>query len=114
MWITKYLLDVEKKAQPGNKTIPQLLDEIRDDKKLSTAAEWDDGNKIRDGILARAPDEMINYASQWTVEKGELEAKTAQMISSVVYFTAAAQRPPKQVSDTPLLMCTLADIHPIR
>ncbi|KAF5874272.1 putative hypa-like protein [Botrytis fragariae] len=97
MWITKYLLDVEKKAQPGNKTIPQLLDEIRDDKKLSTAAEWDDGNKIRDGILARAADEMMNYASQWTVGKGELEAKTAQMISSAVYFAAAAQRPPKQV-----------------
>ncbi|KAJ8071539.1 hypothetical protein OCU04_001854 [Sclerotinia nivalis] len=96
-WITKYLLDVEKNAQPGNKTIPQLLDEIRADKKLSTAAEWSDGNKIRDGILARAPDEMVKYASQWTVGKGELEAKTAQMMNSAVYFTVAAQRPPKQV-----------------
>ncbi|KAF7872511.1 hypothetical protein EAF04_003432 [Stromatinia cepivora] len=96
-WITKYLLDVEKNAQPGNKTIPQLLDEIRADKKLSTAPEWSDGNKIRDGILGRAPDEMVKYASQWTVGKGELEAKTAQMMNSAVYFTAAAQRPPKQV-----------------
>lgn len=108
------MLDVEKKAQPGNKTIPQLLDEIRDDKKLSTAAEWNDGNMIRDGILARAADEMMSYASQWTVEKGELEAKTAQMISSAVYFAAAAQRPPKQVSLATLLRCALADIHPIR
>lgn len=99
-WITKYFLDVEKNAQPGNKTIPQLLEEIRVDKKLSTAAEWSDGNKIRDGILARAPDEMVKYASQWTVGKGELEAKTAQMMNSAVYFTAAAQRPPKQVSHT--------------
>lgn len=108
------MLDVEKNAQPGNKTIPQLLDEIRGDKKLSTAAEWDDGNKIRDGILARARGEMINYASQWTVGKGELEAKTAQMINSAIYFTAAAQRPPKQVSHTTLLRFTPAEIHPIR
>ncbi|KAB8303177.1 hypothetical protein EYC80_004624 [Monilinia laxa] len=96
-WVYKYLSDVEKKAQPGDKTIPQLLDEIRADTKLSTAAKWEDGNKIRDGILARAPDEMAKYASQWTVGQGELEAKTAQMINSAVYFTAAAQRPPKQV-----------------
>lgn len=49
-WITKYLLDVEKIAKPGDKTIPKLLDEIRTDKKLSTAAEWEDDNKIRDGV----------------------------------------------------------------
>ncbi|RAL66339.1 hypothetical protein DID88_006008 [Monilinia fructigena] len=96
-WVSKYLFDVEKKAQPGDKTIPQLLDEIRADKKLSTAAEWEDGNKIQDGILERAPDEMVKYASQWTVGQGNLEAKTAQMANSAVYFTAAAQRPPKQV-----------------
>ncbi|KAI9647188.1 hypothetical protein NHQ30_003571 [Ciborinia camelliae] len=96
-WLSKYLLDAEKNASPGNKTLPQLLDEVRDDKKLSTAARWEDGNKIRDGILARAPDEMIKYASQWTVGQGELEAKTAQMINSSGFFTAAAQNPPKQV-----------------
>lgn len=41
-----------------------ILDNIRADMKLSTAARWDDRNLIRDGVLARAKDEMINYASQ--------------------------------------------------
>lgn len=57
---------------------------------------------------------MIKYASQWTVGKGELEAKTAQMISSVVYFTAAAQRPPKQVSHTISPRYLLANIRTLR
>ena len=60
----------------------QLLDDIRADKKLSTAAHWDDGNKIRDGILARAKDEMIKYACQWTVKEDELEEKTAEMTNA--------------------------------
>ena len=100
-WIGKYLFAAEKTAKshstPSNKTIPELLDEIRADKKLSTAADWDDGNKIRDGILVRAPDEMIKYATQWTVTPENLEQKTVEMINSDIYFTAAAQHPPKQV-----------------
>jgi hypothetical protein len=98
---TKYLLVAERAAKsqatPSNKTIPELLDEIRADKKLSTAADWDDPNKIRDGILVRAPDEMIKYATQWTVSPENLEQKTVEMINSSIYFTAAAQHPPKQV-----------------
>ncbi|KAM3068892.1 hypothetical protein ACMFMG_004065 [Clarireedia jacksonii] len=100
-WIVKYLLDAEKAAKQSSssssKTLPELLDEIRADEKLSTAAHWDDGNKIRDGLLTRAPEEMLKYASQWTVPEAELEAKTVQMINAVVYFTACAQNPPKQV-----------------
>jgi hypothetical protein len=64
------------------------------------AAEWEDGNKIRDGILVRAPDEMISYAKQWTVEPGQLEQKTAEMINTAIYYAAAAQHPPKQVGLT--------------
>jgi hypothetical protein len=90
-----------------------ILDEIRADDKLSTAAHWDDGNKIRDGILKRAPDEMIKYASQWTVGSGQVEEKTAEMINAagitdllslpsctltcIVYYTGGAQHPPKQI-----------------
>jgi hypothetical protein len=94
-------LAVEKAANarsvPSNRTLPELLDAIRADSKLSVAAEWNDGNKIRDGILVRAPDEMIKYASQWTVRESNLEKKTAEMINAAIYFTATAQNPPKQV-----------------
>ncbi|TVY90767.1 Questin oxidase [Lachnellula willkommii] len=100
-WTGEFLLAAGKAANANPtsspKTFVQLLDEIREDKKLSTAAEWDDGNKIRDGILVRAPKEMMNYATQWVVTPENLEQKTAEMINSSIYFTAAAQHPPKQV-----------------
>lgn len=74
---------------------------------MSTAAEWKDGNKIRDGILVRAPDEMIKYASQWTAAPETLEDKTVEMMASAIYFTAAAQNPPKQIKfDFYFMHCT--------
>lgn len=83
-WIAPYLFKAEKAAsgKPSSKSMVSLLDEIRTDEKLSTAAHWDDGNKIRDGILKRAPDEMIKYASQWTVDPDQLEEKTAEMTNA--------------------------------
>ncbi|PMD37389.1 hypothetical protein L207DRAFT_514664 [Hyaloscypha variabilis F] len=100
-WTGNFLRAAEKDSKSRNstnsKTIPELLDEIRANKKLSTAAEWSDGNKVRDGIIARASDEMLKYTSQWTVTPENLEQKTAEMINSCIYYTAAAQHPPKQV-----------------
>lgn len=116
-WIGPYMVKAEKAAASTGKgkSMVELLDEIRADTKLSLAAHWDDGNKIRDGILVRAPDEMIEYASQWKVSKDELEEKTAEMMNAAgrsilvstnvvhslnqrtVYFTGGAQHPPKQI-----------------
>ena len=84
-WLTPFFLESEKKAKTSNRpsrSLVELLDDIRADKKLSSAAHWDDDNKIRDGILVRAKDEMINYASQWTVKPEELEEKTAEMYNA--------------------------------
>ena len=101
IWLAPYFHGAEKAAgvsgKPGMKSIVILLDEIRADKKLSTAADWGDGNKIRDGILKRAPDEMIDYASQFNVEPARLTEKTAEMINAATYFTGGAQHPPKQI-----------------
>lgn len=97
-----YLIATEKAAKstpsaPG-KCLSDILDDIRADKKLSTAARWEDGNKVIDGIVGRASDEMIKYASQWKVGEGDLEQKTSEMINNTVYFTSTAQHPPKQAS----------------
>ncbi|KAI9880934.1 MAG: hypothetical protein M1830_010002 [Pleopsidium flavum] len=115
VWIGPFLFEAEKAAhdKASSKSMVSILDEIRADNKLSTAAHWDDGNKIRDGILKRAPDEMIKYASQWTVVPDQLEEKTAEMIDAagifdllkllscvltfLVYYTGGAQHPPKQI-----------------
>lgn len=81
-------LGAEKAAEAADrsprttKSIVQLLDEIHRDKKLSSAAHWNDGNKIRDGILKRAPDEMMKYASQYVISEDELDEKTAEMINA--------------------------------
>ncbi|KAI4097423.1 MAG: hypothetical protein LQ339_006741 [Xanthoria mediterranea] len=98
-WIGTFLLEVEHASSkiPHSKSLVEILDQIRADPKLRMAAHWDDGNKIRDGTLARAPDKMIKYAAQWKVGLDELEAKAAEMTNAAVYFTGGAQHPPKQI-----------------
>ncbi|KAF2106589.1 hypothetical protein BDV96DRAFT_507582 [Lophiotrema nucula] len=102
-WMAPLFHESEKAAKANspdrrpNKTVVKLLEEIKADKKLSSAAVWDDGNKIRDGVLKRAPGEMTKYASQYLVLEENLEEKTAEMINAAVYYTGAAQHPPNQV-----------------
>ena len=86
-WLTAYFKGTEAAAransQSTSKSLVQLIDEVRADRKLSTAAHWEDRNKIRDGILVRAPEEMIKYGSQWIVPVNQLEEKTAEKTNAV-------------------------------
>lgn len=54
-----------------------------------------DGNKIRDGILARAGDRMIDIAAQVRVKAEQLEEKSAEMTNAAAYYTGGAQRADK-------------------
>ncbi|KAE8355767.1 hypothetical protein BDV28DRAFT_128338 [Aspergillus coremiiformis] len=96
-----FFLPAEKEAggigKPGKKTLQQILEEIRNDEKLANSAHWEDGNKMRDGVLVRAPDEMIKYAAQFTVSEDQMKEKLAEIVDTVAYFTATAQRPSKQI-----------------
>ena len=76
--------DKEKdKGKGEKKTIIQVLDECRKDETLRHAARQDDANKIRDGILKRAPREMVDMATQYVVrEEDDLEEKTAEMVNA--------------------------------
>ncbi|KAF9691451.1 hypothetical protein EKO04_010710 [Ascochyta lentis] len=102
-WMKSLFLGVEQAAEQNrgkgdSKTIVQLLEEVKKDDDLSNAAHWEDGNKIRDGVMKRSLERMVRVASQYTIrEDDDLEEKTAEMINAAVYFTAAAQRPPHQV-----------------
>jgi hypothetical protein len=90
--------DVNRAKNQPRKTIVKLLEECKNNEKVSKAAHWEDGNKIREGILKRAPDEMIAIASQYTLsEEDSLEEATAEMVNASIYFTGAAQHPPHQV-----------------
>ncbi|KAJ5176839.1 uncharacterized protein N7482_002716 [Penicillium canariense] len=96
-----FFLPAEKLAEgigkPGKKSLLQLLDEIRKDNTLAHSAKYTDTNKIRDGVLHRAPQEMLKYAAQYTVSEDQVEERLADMINNVVYYTSAAQRPSKVV-----------------
>jgi hypothetical protein len=73
----------EKRGRSECKTIVQLLEEIKQDEELSNAAHWEDGNKIRDGVMKRALEKTLAVASQYTIsEDDDLEEKTAEMINA--------------------------------
>lgn len=102
-WIGKIFLPAEeatRKNPPadGGKRLTQLLYEIHADEELKTAPHWSDGNKIRDGLIARAPKRMLSYATQYAVRpEDDLGKKTAEMINAAVLYTGAAQHPPKEI-----------------
>ncbi|PVI00964.1 hypothetical protein DM02DRAFT_628097 [Periconia macrospinosa] len=99
-YLTSFFMGAEKAARinhsdPRNTPLlADLLDEMRRDKTLSASAHWEDGNKVRDGVLKRAPQEMIQFASRYVVAEEELEEKVAEMVNAVVYYTTTAQHPP--------------------
>ena len=82
-----FFLRAEKLAggigKTGSKSLRQLLEEIRKDETLSRSARTTDANKIRDGVLTRAPQEMLRYAAQYTVSEDQLEERLADMMNNV-------------------------------
>ncbi|PYH96124.1 hypothetical protein BO71DRAFT_482315 [Aspergillus ellipticus CBS 707.79] len=92
---------VEKAAggigKPGKKSMLQILEEIRADKKLMGSSHWTDSTRMKNGVLKRASDEMIKYAAEFTVSADQVEQKIAEIINTVAYYASAAQRPGKQI-----------------
>ncbi|KAJ5735813.1 uncharacterized protein N7483_000938, partial [Penicillium malachiteum] len=84
-------------GKPGTKTSLELLKEIQDNSILKNSVRWTDTNRIRNGILVRAPQEMLKYAAQYTVSKEQVPERLADMVNTVVYYTAAAQRREKEI-----------------
>ncbi|KAK2869685.1 hypothetical protein FQN49_003117 [Arthroderma sp. PD_2] len=84
-------------GRAGGKTVVQLLDELRNDPDIKGSVLWTDTNKIFDGVMHRAPDKMIKYASEFTVGPDQIEEKLAELINATVFFTGAAQNPRKAI-----------------
>ncbi|KAL5048447.1 hypothetical protein BDW71DRAFT_177695 [Aspergillus fruticulosus] len=97
----RFLFPAEQAAggigKPAQKTMLQLLEEARANTKLANSVRFEDGNKLRDGVLKRAGEEMIKIAAQYTVSEEQMAEKYAEMVDVSVYFTAASQRPAKSV-----------------
>lgn len=84
-------------AYPTAKPKPmiQLINEVRANEKIRNAPQWSDfGNKMRDGVIGRAGEEMSSLAAQFRIrnDEQELERRTAEMISTCAFFAGAAQR----------------------
>jgi hypothetical protein len=98
VWQRRGVADGRRKATEDTSatTLVALLDAIRRDDKLRDAPKWSDGNKI-DGILKRAPQEMIAHLRRYTVPVDQLRTKMAESINASSLFTAAAQREDKEI-----------------
>ncbi|KAL5355335.1 hypothetical protein BJX96DRAFT_47701 [Aspergillus floccosus] len=83
-------------GQPGGTSLPEIVSKIRTCEKLAHSAHWDDNIRIHDGVLTRGFDEMVDFAAKFRVPADSLQMKTAEMISNVVHYTAAAQQQGKQ------------------
>ncbi|OJJ48527.1 hypothetical protein ASPZODRAFT_62885 [Penicilliopsis zonata CBS 506.65] len=115
-WIgPMFLLPAETAAggvgKRGDKSLFEILQEASTDRKLVDSVRWSDDNNMRDGVLTRAPAEMIAYASQFTVSKDQIKEKHAEILNTTVYFTAAAQKPDKEIKmDFFFLHCVTSSI----
>lgn len=111
-WMGDLLLPAEKlgkeHASKGEspKNLIELLEAGQKNEKLVRSAEPGDGNKLRDGVIARAGTEMAELAGQYFLQPPAksteeanryLEEKVAEMTNLCAYFTVTAQRPPHRV-----------------
>ncbi|KAK0720028.1 HypA protein [Lasiosphaeris hirsuta] len=97
--IRGFLVEAERAAGegPGGGSIVDLFEAIRGDEKLGGVVRNEDGNKIRDGVLKRARDEILSLAARVRVLPEELEEKTAEMFDACVYMASAAAIHPGKI-----------------
>jgi hypothetical protein len=90
----EFMLTAESLANQSAETpmprIAHLLDAVAKDEKLKNSPRLEDGNKIRDGVLARARAEALQYTTQVKIEASELEERTAEMYNAAIYIASAA------------------------
>ncbi|KAF4464071.1 hypothetical protein FALBO_9102 [Fusarium albosuccineum] len=96
-----YLIAADKRAKaedapPKMETILGLVEDIHNNDKIKTSAHWEDAQRVFDGVLKRARDEMLYIAGRVRVDEDELEERTAEMVHSAAYIASgAAFHPPK-------------------
>jgi len=94
-----FLHEAEKASRSSAADMPSitsLYEAVKANNKLAHAAQMKDSNKVRDGVLKRARDEMLQLVSQVRVKPEQLEEKTVEMFDNAVFVAASASfHPPK-------------------
>lgn len=92
-----FLLEAERRADKRGLDeemgdILGLFDVVKGDEKLSKAVRMSDANRVRDGVLVRAKEEIIEIASRVRVkaDEAEVERRTAEMFDACVYVASSA------------------------
>jgi questin oxidase-like protein len=99
--LKEFLEEAESRARASPSgaeapSIAELYERIGTDDKLRKAPRMSDANKIHDGILVRAPEEMYEIVKHVRVREDEVDEKTAEMFEMAVWMAAgAALRPGK-------------------
>lgn len=92
--------EAERRGRSARTPMPpftDLIEEIRGNEKLLNAVQMKDPNKVLDGILKRAPEEMLEVASKVKITPDELGDRTAEMFHGNVYVAGnAALKPGKE------------------
>ena len=120
-WPLRFLLPVEKYLQSNPETPPRsllsVIEDLHRDPFISNAVKPSDPlNKISDGLLKRANEEIIPYLANFQVQPTpeDLAKKTAQTIHVSAYVLGAAQNPGKlEALDFVMMhMTTLSIFYP--
>ncbi|RMJ28751.1 hypothetical protein PHISP_00396 [Aspergillus sp. HF37] len=120
-WPRLFLFPVEKHVQDNPETPPksmlEIMDEMHQDPAIKDAVQMSDPlNKISDGLLAKARDELIPFLAQYRVQPTEddLQSQMVDMVHSCAYMIGAAQHPGKvEALDFVLLHAlTLSTFYP--
>ncbi|KAL4945005.1 hypothetical protein BDV06DRAFT_219813 [Aspergillus oleicola] len=101
-WPNSFLFPTEElqKDNPNapSKSMLQIMDELHSDPIIRDAVELSDPiNKISDGLLAKACDDIVPYLAQYHVNPtlDALQQQTTDMIHTCAYMVGAAQHPGK-------------------
>lgn len=91
-----FMMEAEKRAHAAESAgtpMPPIAELLRDaaaDQTLVASPRLEDGNKIRDGGLARARDAALTLAARVRVRPEDLEERTAEMYNAAIYIASAA------------------------
>ncbi|KAK4243421.1 hypothetical protein C7999DRAFT_36254 [Corynascus novoguineensis] len=102
MYIDVYFQRSERLAQKGTiapKPLAEIYREVRANDAIRTAPRLPDGPwKVRDGILGRSMEEIIQLAAQVQVKptEADIERAMAEMISCAAWTCGSCQKPGKE------------------
>ncbi|KAI8180500.1 hypothetical protein K4K51_002573 [Colletotrichum sp. SAR 10_75] len=115
----EFFNEAEKNAKNAKTPMPEIMDlieEIRGREELVNSVQMKDSNKVFDGVLKRAPGEMMELVSKVKVLPEELDERTAEMFHASCYVAGtAAIKPGKEtrwdfflihhVNASPIFLC---------